>query len=75
MHPTMKPVRVIRAIRGCIICVILLGSALRAQSPAPFSDSIRAADLRADLFFLAGDGFKGRLVGTAENALDRKSVV
>ena len=26
-------------------------------------------DLRADLFFLAGDRFKGRLVGTAENAL------
>ena len=36
---------------------------------APFTDSIRVADLKADLFFLAGDGFKGRLVGTPENAL------
>ena len=43
--------------------------ALGAQSVAPFNDSIRVADLRADLFFLAGDGFKGRLVGTPENAL------
>jgi len=42
---------------------------LSAQSTAPFNDSIRVADLRADLFFLAGDGFKGRLVGTPENAL------
>ncbi len=40
-----------------------------AQGTAPFNDSIRVADLRADLFFLAGDGFKGRLVGTPENAL------
>ena len=40
-----------------------------AQSAAPFNDSIRVADLRADLFFLAGDGFRGRLVGTPENAL------
>ncbi len=42
---------------------------LGAQGGAPFNDSIRAADLRADLFFLAGDGFRGRLVGTPENAL------
>ena len=46
-----------------------LSAALAAQSAAPFNDSIRVADLRADLFFLAGDGFKGRLVGTPENAL------
>lgn len=43
--------------------------AVLAQSTAPFNDSIRVADLRADLFFLAGDGFRGRLVGTPENAL------
>jgi hypothetical protein len=46
-----------------------IGVAIQAQSAAPFNDSIRVADLRADLFFLAGDGFKGRLVGTPENAL------
>ena len=44
-------------------------SAQSAQAAAPFNDSIRVADLKADLFFLAGDGFKGRLVGTPENAL------
>ena len=44
-------------------------AALSAQAAAPFNDSIRLADLKADLFFLAGDGFKGRLVGTLENAL------
>ncbi|MSO60488.1 MAG: M28 family peptidase [Acidobacteria bacterium] len=42
---------------------------LSAQAAAPFNDSIRLADLKADLFYLAGDGFKGRLVGTPENAL------
>ena len=49
----------------CAIC----GPSVLAQSAAPFNDSIRVADLRADLFFLAGDGFRGRLVGTPENAL------
>jgi hypothetical protein len=43
---------------------------LHAQGDTvPFNDSIRVADLKADLYFLAGDGFKGRLVGTPENAL------
>jgi len=42
---------------------------LAAQAAAPFNDSIRIADLKADLYYLAGDGFKGRLVGTPENAL------
>ena len=44
-------------------------SAQSAPAAAPFNDSIRISDLKADLFFLAGDGFKGRLVGTPENAL------
>lgn len=48
---------------------LLLGTIAVGQGLAPFNDSIRAADLRADLFFLAGDGFRGRLVGTPENAL------
>jgi hypothetical protein len=33
-------------------------AALSAQTAAPFNDSIRLADLKADLFFLAGDGFR-----------------
>jgi hypothetical protein len=40
-----------------------------AQEAAPRLDSIRQADLRADLFFLAGDGMRGRLTNTPENAL------
>jgi len=43
--------------------------ALSAQMAAPFSETIRLEDLRADLHFLAGDGFRGRLVGSPENAL------
>ncbi|MGE0464438.1 MAG: M28 family peptidase [Vicinamibacterales bacterium] len=55
--------------RLALVLVVALGAASSAQGTAPFNDSIRVADLRADLFFLAGDGFKGRLVGTPENAL------
>jgi hypothetical protein len=51
------------------LLIVSLGIAASAQGTAPFNDSIRVADLRADLFFLAGDGFRGRLVGTPENAL------
>jgi hypothetical protein len=52
-----------------MLCVTCAGG-LRAQGDRiPFNDSIRVADLKADLFFVAGDGFKGRLVGTPENAL------
>jgi Zn-dependent M28 family amino/carboxypeptidase len=51
-----------------ILCAAF-AAALSAQAAAPFNDSIRIADLKADLYFLAGDGFKGRLVGTPENAL------
>mgnify|MGYP001567292568 CR=1 FL=1 len=46
-----------------------LAAVVSAQAAAPFNDSIRTADLKADLYFLAGDGFKGRLAGTPENAL------
>jgi len=42
---------------------------LGAQGSAPHADAITAARLRADLMFLAGDGFRGRLTDTPENAL------
>jgi hypothetical protein len=52
------------------LCALTVAAIVHAQvDKAPFNDSIRMADLKADLFFLAGDGFKGRLVGTPENAL------
>ena len=55
--------------RLSLILCAAFAAVVSAQSAAPFNDSIRLADLKADLFFLAGDGFKGRLVGTPENAL------
>ena len=38
-----------------------------AQGHAPQNESIRQEDLRADLFFLAGDSMRGRLTDTEEN--------
>ena len=40
---------------------------LGAQTGAPQNASITQADLRADLFFLAGDSLRGRLTDTEEN--------
>ena len=51
---------------------ILVAPLVWSQSerpPAPEVDSITAADLRADLFFLASDGMQGRLSETPENHL------
>ncbi|MBW8861271.1 MAG: hypothetical protein JF601_02725 [Acidobacteria bacterium] len=53
---------VIGSLAIAIICV-----PLAAQQPAPHNDSIRQEDLRADLFFVAGDSMLGRLTDTEEN--------
>src|SRR5437868_12416449 len=45
----------------------LLSIGALAQNKAPQNDSIRQEDLRADLFFLAGDSLRGRLTDTEEN--------
>jgi Zn-dependent M28 family amino/carboxypeptidase len=45
----------------------ILTVALGAQTRAPQNASITQADLRADLFFLAGDSLRGRLTDTEEN--------
>ena len=56
--------------RACVACLAsVLWAALIAQDRAPQVDSIRKADLRADLFFLASDAMRGRLTATPENAL------
>src|SRR5437867_13080553 len=50
------------------LAVILVSATpLVAQQSAPQNDSIRQEDLRADLFFLAGDSMRGRLTDTEEN--------
>src|SRR6266566_211677 len=45
----------------------VLAVAAAAQTRAPQNESIRQEDLRADLFFLAGDSMRGRLTDTEEN--------
>jgi len=52
-----------------LLFCVAFAAVVAAQTAAPFNDSIRLAELKADLYYLAGDGFKGRLVGTPENAL------
>jgi hypothetical protein len=47
--------------------VSTLAVSLAAQQRAPGADSIRQEELRADLFFLAGDAMRGRLTDTVEN--------
>jgi hypothetical protein len=47
--------------------IVALTLTTRAQNRAPNNDSIRQDELRADLYFLAGDAMKGRLTDTDEN--------
>src|SRR2546428_11693874 len=47
--------------------IAVLAGLASAQQRAPQNDSIRQDDLRADLFFLAGDSLRGRLTDTEEN--------
>src|SRR5713101_3541137 len=54
-----------RLLAGLI--VVLLLAPITAQQRAPQNDSIRQEDLRADLFFIAGDSLRGRLTDTEEN--------
>jgi Zn-dependent M28 family amino/carboxypeptidase len=50
-------------VAACLAAAVQLG----AQQRAPQNDSIRQDDMRADLFFLAGDSLRGRLTDTEEN--------
>ena len=49
-----------------LAATVLMVWACEPSDPAPHNDSIRAEELSADLHFLAGDGMRGRLVGTSE---------
>src|SRR5437660_8489560 len=46
---------------------LFVAAAVAAATLAPQNDSIRQDDMRADLFFLAGDSLRGRLTDTEEN--------
>src|SRR2546430_10550442 len=50
-----------------LAAAVALVPSLGAQTRAPQNESIRQSDLRADLFFLAGDSMRGRLTDTEEN--------
>ena len=52
---------------SAVILAILWIVAVAAQQRAPQNESIRQDDLRADLFFVAGDAMRGRLTDTEEN--------
>ena len=50
-----------------VVATIATVASLSAQQRAPQNESIRADELRADLFFHAGDAMRGRLTDTVEN--------
>jgi len=52
-----------------IVLPALLGAQATRPTRAPASDVITIAKMRADLEFLAGDGLRGRLTDTPENAI------
>jgi hypothetical protein len=55
-----------------LIPIAMLSTALGpggSEPTAPRNDSICQRDMKADLFFLAGDRFRGRLTATPENDL------
>jgi hypothetical protein len=51
-----------------VLAAVAVGFQMAPQK-APFNDSISKDAMRSELFFLAGDGFKGRLTDTPENLL------
>jgi hypothetical protein len=53
--------------RALAVAAVVFTTSLTAQGRAPMIESITQADLRADLFFLAGDAMRGRLTDTNEN--------
>src|SRR5215213_8851206 len=69
----MRTLIIISSFATTILSVGLLSSVGARQtagrSPAPGNDAITIAKMRADLEFLAGDGFRGRLTNTPENLL------
>jgi Peptidase family M28/PA domain len=55
---------------NCLPLALVFGIlAVAADGHAPENDSIRMDHLKADLVFLAGDAFRGRLTETPENSL------
>lgn len=58
-----------RSILAVVAPLMLMPASVAAQETAPEIESIRREQLRADLFFLAGDAMRGRLTDTPENSM------
>ena len=58
-----------RLILTLAVALMLMPAPWAAQQTAPEIESIRQEQLRADLFFLAGDAMRGRLTDTRENRM------
>jgi hypothetical protein len=58
-----------RVFAAPLLALPLAAITLSAQQRAPEIESIRQADMKADLFFLASDRMAGRLTDTPQNAL------
>jgi Zn-dependent M28 family amino/carboxypeptidase len=56
-----------RILIGSLLCLFIAGLSAQQRDRAPQNESIKQEDLRADLFFLAGDAMRGRLTDTEEN--------
>lgn len=58
-----------RSMLAGLVALVLVPAPAVAQETAPEIESIRQDQLRADLFFLAGDAMRGRLTDTRENRM------
>lgn len=61
------PIRRVPALLPVLLCAVCLVPLTARQQSAPGLDTIRQAELRADLYFLAADAMRGRLTDTPEN--------
>ncbi len=59
----------LRLVGVCVALAAFPRPPLEARQRAPAIESIQETELRADLAFLAGPGFRGRLVQTPDNRL------
>ena len=59
----------IKTLAATLAVSLLLACSAAQEGGPPFNDSIRQDQLRADLFFLAGDSMRGRRTATPENGL------
>ena len=62
--------------KACVslFAIFLVASSSQAQETAPYIDSIRQEEMRADLFFLASDQLRGRYPTTRESLISAEFI-